>query len=207
MRTIVITGCLLLLIGAVPCLQADRIATVTATTSMSAGPGFNLANTVNGAGLSSLSLTATHSQSSGGNAWASQPGIPTGIVTFDLGGAFWVDSFSFWNFNGTGGLPNSTTGIQGVAVYTSTNGVTFVPLPGGPTTFSQRAINGSFTPQIFNFTPVLATQFRFSILSNYGDTAGAGFSEVGFDAIPEPLTVALVASGLLSLAGLRRLRR
>jgi hypothetical protein len=146
------------------------------------GFGTNIQNTVNGVGLSSLSLTATHAPSAPPNSWVSA-GALTGTVTFDLGGTFAVDSFSFWNQNGGGPGANGSTGIRGVTVSTSTDGITFTPLTGGPTSFAQVAVNANAPPQIFNFTPVSARFFRFTILSNYGDPAQTGFAEVGFRAV------------------------
>src|SRR5712671_5208659 len=90
------------LLAVVPCSKASRITTVTASTNMGSGFGTNIQNTVNGIGLSSLSLTATHSPTIPGNSWVSAIGILTGNVTFNLGGPFLVDSFSFWNQNGGG---------------------------------------------------------------------------------------------------------
>src|SRR5207244_12612765 len=83
--------------------QAGRISPVVASTpDMGAGFGTSLANTVNGVGLSSLSLTATHAATSPPNSWVSGAGILTGHVIFDLGATFLVDSFSFWNQNSGG---------------------------------------------------------------------------------------------------------
>jgi hypothetical protein len=189
---------------------ADRIVGVTATTTMGTlGAPVDLANTVNGVGLSALSLTAIHAPTSPVNSWVSTPGIVTGTVTFALGATYQVDSFSFWNQNGGGPGANGATGIQRVEVLTSTDGLAFVLLPGGPALFAQVPAMGA-PPQIFNFAPVSATHFRFNILSNYGDTAVTGFAEVGFNsvsAVPEPATVGLLISGLItSLLGVRRLR-
>ena len=183
---------------------AGRIAGVTATTNMGSGAGTSLANTVNGAGLSALTLTATHAATSSSNSWISASGTLIGNVTFDLGGLFVVDSFSFWNQNGGGPGSAGSTGIQGVQVLTSTNGVTFTPLAGGPSAFAQVSGSTNLPPQIFTFAPVAATQFRFQVLSNYGDTAQTGFGEVGFDAVPEPSTAALLALGVAALGCLRR---
>ena len=148
------------------------------------GSGFttNIQNTVNGVGLLSPSLTAAHDGTVPTNSWVSTVGTLTGIVTFDLGGTFAVDSFSFWNQNAGGPGANGSTGIQGVAVSTSVDGIIFAPLPGGPSAFAQVTASVSAPPQIFNFTPVSARFFRFTILSNYGDTFETGFAEVGFNA-------------------------
>jgi len=176
---------------------------------MGSGFGTSVADTVNGAGLSSLSLTALHDPTAPGNSWVSSPGVVIGSVTFALGGTFQVDSFSFWNQNGGGPGANGTTGIQGVQVLTSTDGVSFALLAGGPSLFAQTPGFATLPPQIFNFAAVTATHFRFNILSNYGDTAQTGFAEVGFNSvstsIPEPATAGLLITGLIML-GVRRVR-
>jgi hypothetical protein len=187
---------------------ADRIAGVTATTDMGSAGGSSLANTVNGAGLSALTLTATHAATVPANSWVSTPGTVTGTVTFALGGTYQVDSFSFWNQNGGGPGADGITGIQRVQVLTSTDGVTFVLLAGGPSLFAQVPATIA-APQIFTFGPVTATHFRFNILSNYGDPALTGFAEIGFNStVPEPSTAGLLISGLMmGLLGVRRLRQ
>ena len=192
-----------------PTVLADRITTVTATTNMGSGFGTNVQNTVNGVGLSILSLTATHAGTIPSNSWVSSSNFFTGHITFDLGGQFSVDSFSFWNHNSG----NGSTGIQNVQVLFSTNGVDFTLLPGGPTVFA-RAIGVDLPPQIFSFTAVQATHFRFIVLSNYGDIFHSGFAEVGFNgvtngvhAIPEPTTMLLFGTGLAGIAAKMRRRR
>lgn len=182
---------------------ADRIAGVTATTDMGSGFGTSLGNTLNGVGLSALTLTATHTATLPSNSWVSAFGVLTGNVTFNLGGLYVVDSFSFWNQNGGGPGAAGSTGIQGVEVLTSTDGVSFASLAGGPSVFA-RVSGSSGPPQIFIFAPVSATQFRFHILSDYGDTAETGFAEVGFNNVPEPSTTALLALIAVALVYLRR---
>ena len=174
---------------------ATRISTVTATTTMGSGFGTSLTNTVNGVGLSSLSLTATHDGTTPANSWVSLAPATTGQVTFDLGGSFPVDGFSFWNQNGGGPGANGSTGIQGVSILSSTNGSTFVPVPGAPSIFTQQPGTTAVPPQIVTFPTVTATHIRFNILSNWGD-AQTGFAEVGFNAVPEPAAGALLLVGV-----------
>lgn len=187
---------------------ADRIATVTATTTMGSGFGTSLSNTINGVGLSAVSLTALHDGTTPSNSWVSAPGAVIGTVTFALGGLFQVDSFSFWNQNGGGPGANGSTGIQGVQVLTSTDGLAFSLLAGGPALFAQVPAVGPVGPQVFNFAAVTATHFRFNILSNYGDTAQTGFGEVGFNSVtsqvPEAESLRLIVMGLMLGAGLIR---
>jgi len=183
---------------------ADRIAGVTATTDMGSGFGTSLGNTLNGVGLSALTLTATHTATIPSNSWVSAFGVLTGNVTFNLGGLYVVDSFSFWNQNGGGPGTAGSTGIQGVEVLTSSDGVLFASLAGGPSVFA-RVSGSSGPPEIFAFAPVSATHFRFHILSDYGDTAETGFAEAGFNnAVPEPSATALLALIAAALVYQRR---
>jgi hypothetical protein len=112
--------------------RAGYITGVTATTNMGTFPGWDIAHIVDGSGLSSLSLTATHAAADFSNAWISALGTLTGQVTFDLHGAYTLVGMSVWNFNN-----DPRNGVQGVGVSTSTDGVTFTLLAGGPTTFAQ----------------------------------------------------------------------
>ncbi len=106
----VVVFAVLLLLTIAPRVSADRISFVTATTNMGSGFGTNLANTVNGVGLSSLSLTATHDATIPSNSWVSSAGTLTGQITFNLGGLYSVNSFSFWNQNGGGPGPSGSRG-------------------------------------------------------------------------------------------------
>src|SRR6266496_4518366 len=121
-KHLLVMGAVLLLLTTAPSALADRIVGVTATTSMGSGFGTSLTNTVNGVGLSSLSLTATHDATIPSNSWVSSPGVLTGQITFALGGLFTVNSFSFWNQNGGGPGALGSTGIHNVQVLTSTDG-------------------------------------------------------------------------------------
>ena len=160
--------------------QAQRISGVTASTNMGTRPGgASLANTVNGTGLDSPSLTANHI--SGGLdptvLWATPNGTLTGLLEFDLGGLYNVSGFSFWNFRTFG----TNAGIRGVDVAFSTNGVDFSSALGTPTEFAQASLaSATNAPEIFSFSPVSATHVRFTVTSNWGNLALTGFNEVGF---------------------------
>ncbi len=57
-------------------------------------PGVSINGVANGSGLSSLSLNATHAAADLGNSWASDNGITTGIITFNLNGLYNLAGFS-----------------------------------------------------------------------------------------------------------------
>ena len=209
MRSLRLTSCAVLAVLIVGLFAtsaaAARIPLVTATTNMGSGFGTQLINTVNGVGLNALTLNALHAPSAPGNSWVSLAPTTTGQVTFDLGGMWLVDGFSFWNQNAGGPGALGSTGINRVNVLFSTNGALFLPIPGAPVNFAQVMTGANSPPQMFAFAPLDATHIRFEILSNHGDLAQTGFAEVGFSAqespIPEP------ATGLLILAGLVALRK
>jgi hypothetical protein len=190
--------------------HAGRISPVIASTpDMGASFGTSLTNTVNGIGLATLSLTATHAATVPSNSWVSSSGILMGHVIFDLSATFLVDSFSFWNQNSGGPGLLGTTGIKGVQVSTSLNGITYSPLLGGPAQFSQ-VMTAPAGPEIFTFMPVSARFFQFTISSNWGDTAETGFAEVGFNnaaAVPEPATLTLAATSVFAILALKKRHR
>jgi hypothetical protein len=188
--------------------RAGFITGVTASTNMSTQFG-DIAHIVDGSGLSSQSLTATHAQGNLNNLWRSANSTPTGQVTFDLHGAYTLAGMSVWNYNGL-----NANGVQGVTVSTSTDGVNFTPLAGGPTTFAVGTNFATEAPQQFTFGPLVADFVRFNITSNYSfsTTEGTGLSEVAFDGtavttgVPAPptLLLGLVGAGVTGVARLRR---
>ena len=163
--------------------RADRLVLAGVRTDMGAGAGTSLGNTISGLGLNPVTLTALHESTTIFNSWVSGNGILVGQVTFNLGGSFAVKGFSFWNQNGGGPGAGGSTGIQGVNVLFSTDGLTFLPLPGAPSAFARVPGAMAVGPQTFSFAPVVATYVRFQILSNYGDALQTGFAEVGFDVV------------------------
>jgi hypothetical protein len=188
--------------------RAAFITGVTASTNMGTLLG-DIAHIVDGYGLSSLSLTATHTFGTFSNSWTSSQNVVTGQVTFDLHGAYTLGGMSVWNAN-TAGLV--TLGVNGVTVSTSTDGVTFTPLAGGPTTFAQGQASFSEPAEQFTFAPSVVANFvRFNITSNYGNSS-TGLNEVAFNGtavttgVPAPptLLLGLVAVGVAGVARLRR---
>lgn len=183
---------------------------VSASTNMGANFSTNIQNTVNGNGLSSLSLTATHDGTNPSNSWVSS-GVTTGNITFDLGGLHDLSSLSFWNQNGGGPGSLGSTGIRGVTVQTSNDNVNYTDLAGGPTQFLQVTANNNASPEIFNFTPVQASSVRFQVSSNWGDSNQTGFAEVQFDdsstAVPFEFSPTLGLLAVGGIIGVSRLRK
>ena len=172
--------------------QAALISGVTASSDMGSGFRTDIGNTINGVGLSSLSLTATHDATTPSNSWVSSLRTLIGNITFNLNSTYSLSGFSFWNQNGGGPGSNGSTGIRNVSVQTSTDGINFIPLAGGSTQFSQVSGSENLPPEIFNFTPVDASYVKFVVFSNWGDTRETGFAEVQFNgtqSVPEPSEV------------------
>jgi hypothetical protein len=180
--------------GAAPARAQQLVSAVSATTDMGSGFATNLLNTINGNGLSSLSLTATHTGTTPANSWVSAANVHSGQITFNLGGTFAINGFSFWNQNGGGPGPGGATGINGVTVLRSTDGVNFFPIAGAPTAFAQQPASTLVPPEIFSFAPVNASFIRFQVAGNWGDPGQTGFGEVQFSAVPAPSTLLIIAA-------------
>ncbi len=184
--------------------SADLLSAVGATTDMGAGFGTDLVNTINGVGLSSIDLNALHDPTIPSNSWVSTVGTTTGQVTFSLGGSFLIDGFSFWNQNGGGPGLAGSTGINGVSVLGSTDGLLFTPIAGAPSSFAQQPSIVPVGPEVVSFGAVAVSHIRFQISSNWGDVQVTGFAEVQFSEVPAPGALALL--GLAGLVGQRRRR-
>lgn len=152
---------------------------VTASTTMGSGFGTNIQNTVNGVGLSALTLNATHAPTIPNNSWVSS-GTLVGTINFNLNGTYFLNGFSFWNQNDGGPGASGSTGIKDVTVLTSTDGVIYTPVPGGPTQFT-RVTSSPASPQVISLAPLSAAFVRFVVASNWGDLSQTGFAEVQFD--------------------------
>jgi F5/8 type C domain len=178
---------------------------VTASTTFGTAAG-NINNTVNGSGLPANipALTGVHANSNNLNAWVGDGS--SGNINFNLNGLYNLDGFSFWNLN----AGSTASGINGVSILTSTDGVSFAVLPGAPIQFAIGANNAPTPPVQFTFAPTQAAFVRFSVLSNYGSSV-TGFAEAQFSsatiAVPfgfSPVS-SLVVLGLgFSLSKLRK---
>ena len=174
---------------------------VTATTDMGVGYGTLLANAVNGVGLASPSLTAMHAYSDPSNAWISASGATTGTITFDLHGLFTLSGLSVWNL-GVGPGDFGASGIAGVRLSASTDGVTFNLVAGGPSSFAKITTDlDSLPPQVIAFGSVAARYVRLAVLGNHGDPNATGLAEVAFNgvstaSVPEPSSLALCGLAL-----------
>ncbi|MFT4663045.1 MAG: hypothetical protein ACI9AT_002131 [Ulvibacter sp.] len=171
-------------IGTAPATE-NVINPVSASTTLTAQFGSSLDNTINGAGLDVFpSLSGTHGMTTPNDTYYAT--LETGSIDFDLGGSYLVDGLALWNANAPG---PGATGIQGVLISSSTDGVTYTPIADAPDTFSQ--VMGATSPaEQFSFGEVTASYIRFDVLSNYGDPGNlVAFAEVAFSGVPAPLSV------------------
>ena len=184
----------------------DLIPKVTVQTTMGTQPGFDIVNTVNGAGLVPNSVGPLHvaSQLNTNNSTFWQAGGITGSITFGFGRVYNLVGFNFWNLNGPG--QTRFRGINGVQIQYSTDGTNFFNIAGAPTNFNQGVETlVARLPQEVNFAPVRASHVKFNVQSNFGGgQVRSGFAEIQFKSIPEPSsTLALLALGLAGI-GLRK---
>lgn len=161
---------------------------VTAKTSITGQPGWNIENTVNGVGLPSNtpSLTANHAISGVGNSWRTNTFVTgasfsTLVLEFIFPRAYNLSGFVFWNLSSS----LATQGINGVSVEYKPDTGSWTALPGGPASLAIGPISTTATipPQTFVFSPVFTSGVRFSNMTNHGGTGASrrlGFSEIQF---------------------------
>ena len=190
-------------------VRAAPILGVTASTSVPAGGGSDISHIVDGSGLfdgnSGLPIFTTgalHGRAAADSTFVSGGAVPvtTGSIVFDLGGLYALDGMAVWNFNGG----DNTVGVKDVIVLGSTNGVDFTPIGGAPNLFAIGAVAAPESAELFTFSSS-ASFVRFDIGSSYGNS-DFGLSEVMFTGtlVPEPSSLALLASGTAILLLVRR---
>ncbi|MBI3879746.1 MAG: PEP-CTERM sorting domain-containing protein [Verrucomicrobia bacterium] len=153
----------------------------------------------------------------GGGADPDPPG-QLADITFNLGGASFVDSFRVWNYNELNNFNDRSIQTLTISTAASASGP-FTPLINASNstttfTFAQAPGTSGYTGQLFTFsTPFIAAFVRFDIKSNY-DAAGTdhgfvGLAEIQFygSAVPEPSVWVLLGTGLLAVVLWRRSRR
>ena len=178
--------------------------------TMGTQAGFNIINTINGAGLQPNTPGPRHVASSSTSVDTSwQSANTTGNITFQFTSAKPVTlvGFKFWNLSGGGNT--RLRGFRNVWVEYN-DGTTWKNLLGtssNPFTFAQGALSTADQgpSNDIDFAEVFATQVRFNVQSNYGSGGGrSGFAEIQFKTIPEPsASLALLALGLVGI-GLRK---
>jgi hypothetical protein len=229
-----------ILLCIIPLAVSSQLATgqtlvpdVVATTHASSPFQVDVQNTTNGSGLigGEPDLHDSHGPSLLGTAWLTNETATD--IYFDFGKVRSIESFSFWNFtNGYGVSTNA--GVKDVRISYSVDGIEFVDLIEGPNQFAEAPYSPvtnfqPVSPEVFDFPPVRASQFRFSLLSNYGNSFYTGFAEVQFAAaggskldravfasvaedggvfsVPEPNSLPFVLHFLLFVSLGSRLRR
>ena len=206
----------------------SQAATITGVTiedvSSQLGGGFQrlAINTVNGSGFDEVLGTHVTSPGDAGlgqdpSMWLSNgtfgggtdplpvnPGDPTPFITFDLEGNFDLNSVTIWNYNGVNETARGSNEVE--ILIASSEGGAFTSLGNFFLTEAPGVDNVNFG-QTIDLSIIAGTDnarlVRFNVLSNHnGDNNFVGLSEVRFDGVPEPGSLAL-----LGLGGLMVLRR
>ena len=141
------------------------------------------------------------------NMWMSDYGDVQPVLTFDLGAVYNLSAARIWQYNAT--CCGLVRGVQSFSISVSNDNVSFTPAGSGTLTQSP---GGTIPAQV---VPCFGAgrYVRFTVVSNHGDGAYTGLSEVKFDtagiqAVPALSPSALAALALLlALAGAVAVRR
>lgn len=164
-------------------------------------------NMINETGLSAVNPVRTgepvpvtfpsHGTTTSGFMWTSE-GEFQSQITFELGQVYALTDVHLWNSNSG----DNDRGVQDVDVSFSTDGSTFSNTE--QLTFAQGPNSISYTGETVSFSGTQNASFvRFDIVSTYGGNLSE-ISEVRFIAVPEPGSLALLASGGLLMLSRRR---
>jgi hypothetical protein len=183
------------------------------------GPGFGLiSNTFDQSGLSQnyvsgvtnfdayMALNPLHTQMFPGNEWFSNSGTSSAVVTYDLGSVMSIWRLALWN--------EESSGIGTLDLWGSLNGLDFFSLALGLAPTDHLTLD-PYPADVFTWASVDLRYVRFD-MSDCPQPGIAGFpscaiGEVAFGtaaavAVPEPLSLILVLTGLAGagLVGRRR---
>ena len=171
---------------------------------------------LSGGGTSGDILSETHDLSTDSAGYFlsgsfSSTSTPTFEITFDLGGTFDIDGVHLWNYDRNN--DNPTRALKNFDISFSTDGGTNYGTTYAAGTFSDFA--GADNPRVDNeiavqsrfFTSVSdVTDIKIDNIVLQGDNSYIGFSEIRFNAVPEPSAFALLA-GCFGLAWVMLRRR
>lgn len=191
---------------------------VTASNSFPSAEFGTAANLINHGGLftnftsgvtdfdSYMAGNPQHTIISNGAEWFTDFNQPGAILTFDLGSVMTIDRVALWT--------DEFWGAGNVAVALSVDNVTYSGVGGFAPTDWPTNVN-SYGADVFGFGASAARYVQLTLsncpqpLSNAGGGCGLGEFAVSqtTSAVPEPMTIALLSSGLAGVVASRRRRR
>lgn len=156
-------------------------------------------------------VTATHAgfaTSSPGNGWhagngdTSAPVVDNQFVTFNLGGAYNLETIYIWQMNQNTQLGR---GVKQFDLLVSSDGTNFTEVASN-LQLTQAANSGPINAQAFALNQSGVTHVRIGIDSAWSGSTNeyVGLDEVKFTAVPEPSVALLGGLGILGLLRRRR---
>jgi len=132
--------------------------------------------------------------------WGSSMGTTTGNFDFALGGPFVVEAIALWNIGG-----DDPTNISFFRLLADDNAAFSSPTDlGSFMTDTNTGPVGSVLPEVYTFTPTLASFVRMEIIRNNNSQAFTSFGEAAFEvAVPTPTSLPI----LLAVVGTMILER
>lgn len=156
--------------------------------------------------LSSGDTSHTSPSLIGNGGFASNYGISGGIIDFDLGNSYQLNTFLLWNDNDYQGILNFELFTDNDTSFAGAVSLGSFSASYGPWDYSQ-----SVPLQLFDLNSANGRYVRLQIFDN--ESGGlVNFGEIAFDAtssspVPEPTTMLLFGTGIAGLAAARRRKK
>jgi hypothetical protein len=147
--------------------------------------------------VSGVTDAGTYNSSHGNvfDEWQSSVGIPTGIVTFDLGATVSLTGFRLWNSSWSTGGGNID--VNDFFLFSDTDNDFSNGFAGAIGSFNALDSNGTIhSMQSYSFATTTTQFVHMRIFSNHGSSSNSGFSEAAFvvSSVPEPSSLILLGT-------------
>jgi hypothetical protein len=137
------------------------------------------------------------------NEWFANSGVTSGLVDFDLGGAYSLDRIAIWNEN--------AAGISRLNIFTSLDSLFAASTLVGTFSLTNNPRNSDYIADVLTLAAITDARYvRFDILGAYPDELGianqASLGEVAFSVSPVPVPAAawLFGTALIGFVGMSR---
>lgn len=115
-------------------------------------------------------------------------GTTSGSISWSLNGRYTLNTIDVYNYRETT-IPQNRGAKDVNVFYSNDYGQTYTLFGGTFQTVAASPLTSTNTPTTINLVAVTATNVKFDILNNHGDSGFVGLNEVAFNGTPLPPTV------------------